>query len=83
MMVTLNLIQQDKQSKRKREDSFANSSSPRIFQDVPSFKGNKFFFTEGELSSAFKDRYTDRDEEFVDYCKNQPRGPPPIIDNWK
>jgi len=70
------------QLKRKREDPHNSSTSNRrTFQEVQE-TSQRFFFREDELSATFKDRFTDRDQEFVDYVKNKPVGPPPVIDNW-
>ena len=74
------LDEQEDQLKRKREDPNSSSSNRPTFQVQET--SQRLFFREDELSATFKDRFTDRDQDFVDYVKNKPVGPPPVIDDW-
>jgi len=79
--------QEAQYQKRKREDGESVGLTSNLcrptFQTASQSEARrqevKSFFQEEQLSEMFKDRFTKRDEEFTDYCKNRKIGPPPVI----
>ena len=75
---------------------FAESSSPK-YESVPSTGSNEAEDTselqasvdvpkgdtneESELENLFKDRYSEKDEEYMQTL-NTPLAPPPCVENW-